>query len=118
MQQFRGGLEFKAHRLLYLSTLGLRVIKKREEKKMLSLTVSRQGGCFFILKRPKITFRDQDPVNCARPVPEREFLIDNPVVRIYFMTVMIRWTGFAPWECEFPFPGSLTSTFLVARPSC
>jgi len=26
---------------------------------------------------------------------------------------MIRWTGLAPWEFEFPFPGSLTSTFLV-----
>ena len=26
--------------------------------------------------------------------------------------VMIRWTGLAPWEFEFPFPGSLTSTFL------
>ena len=25
---------------------------------------------------------------------------------------MIRWTGLAPWEFEFPFPGSLTSTFL------
>ena len=25
---------------------------------------------------------------------------------------MIRWTGLAPWEIEFPFPGSLTSTFL------
>ena len=23
---------------------------------------------------------------------------------------MIRWTGLAPWEFEFPFPGSLTST--------
>ena len=29
--------------------------------------------------------------------------------------VIIRWTGFAPWEFEFPFPGSLTSTFLVGR---
>jgi len=28
VQRFRGGLVFKAHRLLYLSTLGLRVIKK------------------------------------------------------------------------------------------
>jgi len=27
--------------------------------------------------------------------------------------VMIKWTGLAPWEFEFPFPGSLTSTFLV-----
>jgi len=26
---------------------------------------------------------------------------------------MIKWTGLAPWEFEFPFPGSLTSTFLV-----
>ena len=25
---------------------------------------------------------------------------------------MIRWTGLAPWEFEFPFPGSLTTTFL------
>ena len=28
---------------------------------------------------------------------------------------MIRWTGLAPWEFEFPFPGSLTSTFLVVE---
>jgi len=27
---------------------------------------------------------------------------------------MIRWTGLAPWEFEFPFPSSLTSTFLYA----
>jgi len=25
---------------------------------------------------------------------------------------VIRWTGLAPWEFDFPFPGSLTSTFL------
>ena len=28
---------------------------------------------------------------------------------------MIRWTGLAPWEFEFPFPGSLTSTCLGGR---
>ena len=27
---------------------------------------------------------------------------------------MIKCTGLAPWEFEFPFPGSLTSTFLGA----
>ena len=27
---------------------------------------------------------------------------------------MIRWTGLAPWEFEFLFPGSVTSTFLWA----
>ena len=30
VKRFRGGLVFKAHRLLYLSTLGLRVIKKKD----------------------------------------------------------------------------------------
>ena len=28
---------------------------------------------------------------------------------------MIRWTGLAPWELEFPFPGCLISTFLAGR---
>jgi len=31
-KRFRGGLVFKAHRLLYHSTLGLRVIKKKRKK--------------------------------------------------------------------------------------
>jgi len=45
-----------------------------------------------------------------------EFFIDNLLVRVHFITVMIRWTGLAPWEFEFPFPGSLTSTFLIDAP--
>ena len=44
---------------------------------------------------------------------EREFVIDNLLVRVHLIIVMIRWTGLAPWEFEFPFPGSLISTFLV-----
>jgi len=43
---------------------------------------------------------------------EREFFIDNLLFRIHFNIVMIRWTGLAPWEFGFLFPGSLTSTFL------
>ena len=43
---------------------------------------------------------------------EREFFIDNLLVRIDVAIVMIRWTGLAPWEFEFPFPGSLISSFL------
>jgi len=46
---------------------------------------------------------------------EREFFNDNLLVRVHFIIVMIRWTGLAPWEFEFPFPGSLTSTFLDLR---
>ena len=34
------------------------------------------------------------------------------LVRIHFIIVVIRWAGLAPREFEFPFPGSLTSTFL------
>jgi len=48
-------------------------------------------------------------------VGEREFFIDNLLVRFQFIIEMIWWTGLAPWEFEFPFPGSLTSTFLVRR---
>ena len=35
---------------------------------------------------------------------QRQFFIDNLLVRINFIIVMIRWTGLAPWEFEFPFP--------------
>ena len=44
---------------------------------------------------------------------EREFFIDNLLVRIHFINVMIRWTGLAPWEFKFPL------TQLMGRPkSC
>ena len=43
---------------------------------------------------------------------ESDFIIDKLTVRIHFIIVMIRWTGLAPWEFEFPFPGSITSTFM------
>jgi len=33
---------------------------------------------------------------------EREFFIDTLLVRIHFVIVMIRQTGLAPWELEFP----------------
>ena len=48
----------------------------------------------------------------------REFFVDNLLVRIHFIIMMIRWTGLAPWVFEFPFPGSLTSTFLVSTKAC
>ena len=44
---------------------------------------------------------------------KREFFLGNLLVRIHCIIVMIWWTGLAPWEFEFPFPGSLASTFLV-----
>jgi len=46
----------------------------------------------------------RDPKALPGP-PEREFFIDNLLVRIHFILVMIWWTGLAPWEFEFPFPG-------------
>ena len=51
------------------------------------------------------------------PAASRVFIdlterVDNLLVRINFIIVMIKWTGLEPWELEFPFPGSLTSTFL------
>jgi len=36
----------------------------------------------------------------TRAEREREFCIDNLLVRIHFIIVMIWWTGLAPWEAE------------------
>ena len=58
---------------------------------------------------------EQVPPLAQTQVPglqERDFFIDNLLVRIHSIIEMIKWTGLAPWEFEFPFPGSLTSTFL------
>ena len=48
----------------------------------------------------------------SSPLVQRHFVIDNLLVRIHLVFEIIRWTGLAPWEFEFPFPDSLTSTFL------
>ena len=47
---------------------------------------------------------------CAKR--QREFFIDNQLVRIHFIIETIWLTSLAPWEFGFPFPGSLVSTFL------
>ena len=72
---------------VYHSTLGLRVIKKKKKA----------------------------PTSSSIRTSEREFFIDNLLIRIHFIIVMIRWTGLAPWDFGFPFPGSLTSTFLATQ---
>jgi len=56
-----------------------------------------------------------DQLGNLLPVREREFFIDNLLVRIHCIIMMIRWTGFAPWEFESPFSGSLISTLLVRQ---
>ena len=45
---------------------------------------------------------------------EREFFMENPLVRIHFIIAMLWWTGLAPWDFAFTFPGSLASTLLGA----
>ena len=62
-------------------------------------------------------FRAQGFGGCAfrvqREIVEREFFVDNLLVQIYSIIEMVWWTGFALWEFEFTFPGSLVSTFLA-----
>jgi len=61
---------------------------------------------------PRTARHDRIQWSGTRPLQtEREFFIDNLLVRIHFI-IMIWWTGLAPWEFEFLFSGSLTSTFL------
>jgi len=50
--------------------------------------------------------------NCVCPrgrSSEREFAIDNLMVRIHLIIEMIWWTGLALWEFKFPFPNSLST---------
>ena len=48
-------------------------------------------------------------------MPEREFFNDNLLVQIHLINEMIWWIRLAAWKVEFPFPGSLPSTFLEGR---
>ena len=47
-----------------------------------------------------------EPLGLAR----ERLIIDNLLAPIHLIIVMIRWTGLAPWQLEFPFQGSLIST--------
>ena len=71
----------------------------------------------MVLGGGAVSYERGTPVNrkpqTAGAVPrEGELFLDNLLARIHFIIVMIRWTGLAPWDFEFPFPGSRTSTFL------
>ena len=54
VQRFRGGLVFKAHRLLYHSTLGLRVIKKSRRNVAHTRQTGPASGPGVQLKAPEI----------------------------------------------------------------
>jgi len=45
VQRFRGGLVFKAHRLLYHSTLGLRVTKKKKKRSTRTIPGAASVAC-------------------------------------------------------------------------
>ena len=44
---------------------------------------------------------------------DTNFFIDDLLVRMHSVIEMIWWTGLAPWELEFSFPGSRISIFLA-----
>ena len=61
VNRFRGGLAFKAHRRVYHSTLGLRVIKKKREVWGARCGVGQQQGCASI-GQPGSAYQNQrDP---------------------------------------------------------
>jgi len=58
--------------------------------------------------------QDLDPLKHPQGPPARErVLYGQPTGPNPLYHHGDRWTGLAPWEFEFPFPGSLTSNFLV-----
>ena len=60
MKRFRGGLVFKAHRLLYHSTLGLRVIKRRcgGAPAAISVGATIASGAGACVQRPQMLNRE------------------------------------------------------------
>jgi len=62
--------------------------------------VAGEGGGFnsFKLTSPLLPSGPAPP--CL--LPEKDFFIDNLLVRIHVIIVMIRWTGLAPREFELP----------------
>ena len=67
-----------------------------------------EGGVFSFASN---SHAGPPPGAYERPT-KKEFFIDNRLVPIHFIFVMMWWTGLAPWEFEFSFPGSLISAFL------
>ena len=65
---------------------------------------------------PKWPVREVHPLLVEHSCRDRDFFIDNLLVRVHFIIEMIRWTGLAPWEFEFTLPGGLTSTFRIYLP--
>jgi len=51
------------------------------------------GGRFLMSEVPRY-----DTPQVPSRLLEREFFIDNLLVRIHYIIVMIKWTGLAPWE--------------------
>jgi len=51
---------------------------------------------------PELEARPELPQTPDPHLSGREFFIDNLLVRNHFIIEMIRWTGLAPWEFEFP----------------
>jgi len=69
VQRFRGGLVFKAHRLLYHLTLGLRVIKKKAN--IISVEVSDSGfSATKITKRHSMDYEGFGTPNFGGTVTE------------------------------------------------
>ena len=78
--------------------------KERHEKK---------AAVMEIKLKPKKYYEDQvedADLQLKSSAPERETSLLTTYWSI--IIVMISWTGLAPWEFEFLFPGSLTSAFL------
>ena len=61
MQRSRGGLAFKAHRLLYDSALGLRVIKKKRKDRSAERDAREgEGGCHGRCRQSYVCERERE----------------------------------------------------------
>ena len=80
---------------------------------LVAIALDAQGVEQRVHIRDGVLFIRGSRLDAARSTREKEFFIDNLLVRIHFIVVMMRWNGLAPWVFKTPFPGSPTSTFAL-----
>ena len=67
VQRFRGGLVFKAHRLVYHSTLGLRVIKKIKRHRHAAVEIEKLKGPFKVSAASSSLYTSLSALNTSPP---------------------------------------------------
>jgi len=83
---------------MYYVCIYIYIYLYRERERVRERERERERGRRTSREVPVARDRALQLVHIPLPLPNRDFFIDNLLVRIHFIIVIIRWTGLAPWE--------------------